>query len=456
MRFAYRLLISALFAFNLALVAQPQGLIRDAEIESILREWTDPILEVAGLNPEDVELYIIQDKTLNAFVANGARIHLHTGLLIAAETPGQIKGVIGHEICHIACGHTVTRSRAQRTAMGPALVSIGLGVLAMASGSGEAGAALFASAQQFAALNFFIHTRAEEATADAAAVEYLSQLGESPAGIVEFFENFRYQEILSDTRRDPYFRVHPIAASRIRTTRQLAEETGLMDVPPTQRAQDQYVMMRAKLIGFLEPTQRTYQLYPMSDQSQPARYARSIAAMQAADVKEALREVKLLIDNDPENPYFHELHGQILFESGRVADSVEPHAKSLEYAPTEPLFYINYARSLSARGEEGDYEKSEIALSRALDYEPDNSFAWAQLAFTMERLGRRSEAELATAEAAYHIGNLPRANAFARRAIIGLKKDTPLWHRADDIVATTDPVLAEAFQTRRRLETTPE
>lgn len=456
MRFAYRLLISALFAFNLALVAQPQGLIRDAEIESILREWTDPILEVAGLNPEDVELYIIQDKTLNAFVANGARIHLHTGLLIAAETPGQIKGVIGHEICHIACGHTVTRSRAQRTAMGPALVSIGLGVLAMASGSGEAGAALFASAQQFAALNFFIHTRAEEATADAAAVEYLSQLGESPAGIVEFFENFRYQEILSDTRRDPYFRVHPIAASRIRTTRQLAEETGLMDVPPTQRAQDQYVMMRAKLIGFLEPTQRTYQLYPMSDQSQPARYARSIAAMQAADVKEALREVKLLIDNDPENPYFHELHGQILFESGRVADSVEPHAKSLEYAPTEPLFYINYARSLSARGEEGDYEKSEIALSRALDYEPDNSFAWAQLAFTMERLGRRSEAELATAEAAYHIGNLPRANAFARRAIIGLKKDTPLWHRADDIVATTDPVLAEAFQSRRRLETTPE
>lgn len=456
MRFAYRLLISALFAFNLALVAQPQGLIRDAEIESILREWTDPILEVAGLNPEDVELYIIQDKTLNAFVANGARIHLHTGLLIAAETPGQIKGVIGHEICHIACGHTVTRSRAQRTAMGPALVSIGLGVLAMASGSGEAGAALFASAQQFAALNFFIHTRAEEATADAAAVEYLSQLGESPAGIVEFFENFRYQEILSDTRRDPYFRVHPIAASRIRTTRQLAEETGLMDVPPTQRAQDQYVMMRAKLIGFLEPTQRTYQLYPMSDQSQPARYARSIAAMQAADVKEALREVKLLIENDPENPYFHELHGQILFESGRVADSVEPHAKSLEYAPTEPLFYINYARSLSARGEEGDYEKSEIALSRALDYEPDNSFAWAQLAFTMERLGRRSEAELATAEAAYHIGNLPRANAFARRAIIGLKKDTPLWHRADDIVATTDPVLAEAFQTRRRLETTPE
>lgn len=456
MRFVYRLLVSALIALTLATYAQGQGFIRDAEIESILREWTDPILEVAGLDPEEVEMYIIQDKSLNAFVANGARIHLHTGLLIAAENPGQIKGVIGHEICHIACGHTVTRLRAARTAMGPMLVSIGLGVLAMASGSGEAGAALFASAQQFAALNFFMHTRAEEATADAAAVEYLSQLGESPAGIVEFFENFRYQEVLSDSRRDPYFRMHPIATSRIRTTRQLAEESGLMDVPPTPRAQRQYEMMRAKLIGFLEPTRRTYQLYPKSDDSQAARYARSIAAMQAADVREALREVKLLIETEPENPYFHELHGQILFESGRVAESVEPHANSLKYAPTEPLFYINYARSLSARGEEGDYAKSEVALSRALDYEPDNSFAWAQLAFTMERLGRRSEAELATAEAAYHIGNLPRANAFAKRAIIGLEKDTPLWHRADDIVATTDPILAEAFQARRRFDDSSE
>ena len=451
MHSALRLFFTAIFALNIATVAQSQGLIRDAEIENILREWTDPILEVAGLNPDDVEMYIIQDKSLNAFVANGARIHLHTGLLIAAETPGQIKGVIGHEICHIACGHTVTRSRASRTAMAPVLVSIGLGVLAMASGSGEAGAALFASAQQFGLINFFMHTRAEEATADAAAVEYLSQLGESPAGIVEFFENFRYQEVLSDSRRDPYFRAHPIAASRIRTTRQLAEETGLMDVPPTPRAQKQYDMMKAKLIGFLEPTQRTYQLYPKTDESQAARYARSIAAMQAADVREALREVTLLIETEPDNPYFHELHGQILFESGRVAESVEPHAKSLKYAPTEPLFYINYARSLSARGEEGDYAKSEVALSRALDYEPNNSFAWAQLAFTMERLGRRSEAELATAEAAYHIGNLPRANAFAKRAIIGLEKDTPLWHRADDIVATTDPILAEAFQARRRL-----
>ncbi|MEE2878113.1 MAG: M48 family metalloprotease, partial [Pseudomonadota bacterium] len=156
-------IVAAIGALVFTASATAQGLIRDAEIESILRDWTDPILEVAGLQPADVDLYIINDPSLNAFVANGQRIHLHTGLLIAADTPEQLKGVIAHETCHIACGHTVSRSRAASVASRPALVSIGLGVLAIAAGAGDAGAALIASSQQFAALNFFVHTRAEEA-----------------------------------------------------------------------------------------------------------------------------------------------------------------------------------------------------------------------------------------------------------------------------------------------------
>ena len=171
MKFSFlRPIIAAVGALAFVATASAQSLIRDAEIETTLREWTDPILEVAGLNPSDVDLYIINDPSLNAFVANGQKIHLHTGLLIAAETPGQVKGVIAHETCHIACGHSISRTRAAQVASRPALVSIGLGVLAIAAGAGDAGAALIASSQQFAALNFFVHTRAEEATADAAAV----------------------------------------------------------------------------------------------------------------------------------------------------------------------------------------------------------------------------------------------------------------------------------------------
>jgi len=423
----------------LALGASAQGLIRDAEIEETLREWTDPILEVAGLVPGDVGIFVINDQSLNAFVANGQRIHIHTGLIIAAESPSQIKGVIGHETCHIACGHTVARMRAASVAMRPALVSIGLGILAIAAGEPGAGAALIGSSGQFAALNFYVHTRSEEAAADAAAVKYLSALDQSPAGIVEFFENFRYQEVLSDAKRYPYFRAHPLASDRIRTVRTLAEATGLMDTPPTDREQRQYEMMRAKLIGFLDTPLKVRREYPASDTSMPARYARSISAFRASDIQLALTEIDSLLTEEPDNPYFNEFKGQILFESGRAAESVEPHKRSLDVIPGQPLFLINYARSLNGRNAEGDSATAEVALRDALIAEPDNAFAWAQLAITMENQGRRAEAQLATAESAYWVGDIVRANAFARRAVQVLEKGSTSYRRADDILLITDP-----------------
>ena len=310
-RLIFSFLSASLIWLAATVPANSQSLIRDAEIEQILREWTDPILDVAGLQPNDVGLYIINDPNVNAFVAGGQRIHLHTGLIMAADNAGQVKGVIAHETCLIACGHTVTRARAAGGASRPALVSIGLGVLAIAAGAPDAGAALIASSQQFAALNFFVHTRAEEAMADTKAVQYMVALDQSPMGIVEFFEKFRYQEVLSEARRYPYFRSHPLSSNRVRTTRQLAEDSGLADKPEDPRVVEQFEMMKAKLVGFLEPPARVFRDYPPTDLSAPARYARSISAMQAADLTTAITEIDSLIAEEPENPYFHELKGQI-------------------------------------------------------------------------------------------------------------------------------------------------
>ncbi|MEM1106369.1 MAG: M48 family metalloprotease [Pseudomonadota bacterium] len=438
------------FAAWMTASASAQGLIRDTEIEETLRRWTDPILEVAGLEAPDVGLYIINDPSLNAFVARGQNIHLHTGLLMAAETPGQIKGVIGHETCHIACGHTVSRSRAAQVSSRPALISIGLGVLAIAAGAGDAGAALIASSQQFAAVNFFKHTRAEEAAADQAAVAYLEALGQSPAGLVEFFENYRYQEVLSDARRYPYFRAHPMASERINRTRQLAEETGLWDVPVEPQTQLEFEMMQAKLVGFLTPPTQVFRRYPLSDTSAPARYARSVAYMQAADVGAALAEIDGLIEDEPENPYYHELRGDILFDAGRPGEAVPSHRAATELKPRQPLLLIRLAQSLSARNEEGDHAAAEEALREALIAEQDNAYAWRQLAIAVEAQGRRAEAQLATAESAFHIGDLARANAFAGRARNELPAGTPLYRRASDILAITDPRLPENRNFYRR------
>lgn len=451
-----RLLLTVLSAgliwLAAALPGYSQSLIRDAEIEQTLRDWTDPILEVAGLEPNDVGLYIINDPSLNAFVAGGQRIHLHTGLIMAADNAGQVKGVIAHETCHIACGHTVTRTRAASVASRPALVSIGLGVLAIAAGAPDAGAALIASSQQFAALNFFVHTRAEEAMADTRAVQYMVELEQSPMGIVEFFEKFRYQEVLSESRRYPYFRSHPLSSQRVRTTRTLAEESGLADKPEDPEVVIQFEMMKAKLVGFLEPPARVFRDYPPTDTSAPARYARSISAMKAADLTTALREIDSLIAEQPENPFFHELKGQILFETGRPIDSVEPLLEANRLLQGNPLIEVALARSLLERNEEGDIDLAEEALRDALIQEPNNAFAWTQLAIVFEKQDNRPMAQVATAEAAYNIGNYPRAYSFAQRAIRDLTPNTPAFRQASDIRNATDPALPEneVFWRRRR------
>ncbi len=423
--------------------AQGQSLIRDAEIEQILREWTDPVLEVAGLVPADVGLYIINDPSINAFVAGGQRIHLHTGLIMKADRAAQVIGVIAHETCHIACGHTVTRARAASVASRPALVSIGLGVLAIAAGAPDAGAALLASSQQFAALNFFTHTRAEEAMADTKAIQYLVALEQNPMGIVEFFENFRYQEVLSQASRNPYFRSHPLSANRVRTTRTLAEESGLADKPEDPKVMRQFDMMKAKLVGFLEPPARVFRDYPPTDQSAPARYARSISAMQVADLGTAIREVDSLIEDEPDNPYFHELKGQILFETGKPVDSIGPLITANELLPGNALLQISLARSLLVRNEEGDVEAAESALRDALIAEPNNAYAWTQLAIVFEKQDNRPMAQVATAEAAYNVGNCQRAYSFAQRALLELDPNTPAYRQASDIRNAMDPGLRE-------------
>jgi len=446
--------LAILFAALLALLptAQAQGLIRDAEIEEILRDYTDPILVAAGLQPDDVGLYIIQDPSLNAFVANGQRIHLFTGLIIASETPEQLMGVIAHEAGHITGAHGARRARDMQIAARPAYVSIGLGILALAAGEGEAGAALIASSQQFAALNFFVHTRVQEASADQAAVRFLEGAGISPRGLIEFFEKYRYQEVLSQARRFEYFRTHPLSSDRIQSLRNAGEKTTSWDTPSAPKAVAQLEIMQAKLIGWTQSPGHVLREYPLSDETVPAKYARAINAYRNSDIGTALRNMDELIAIEPENPYFLELKAQILIEVGRNEEAIAPAQQAVELSDGHPLIRVLLAQALIGRGEDGDFTRAEDELRAALRVEPDNVFAWDHLSRALAKQGRVAEAEVATAELAYAIGDLQRANIFAGRAMKDLEAGTPLWIRASDIQAATDPRLPEnawAYRQRR-------
>ena len=441
-------------AASLAIATQSAGwaqsLIRDTEIEHVMRGYADPILEAAGLETNDVDFYLVADPEINAFVTGGQNIFMHTGMIVEADTPNQLKGVIAHETGHITGAHLARSGDAMSAARAPMFVSLGLGVLAALAGEGGAAGALMASSQQFGALSYLTYSRAQEASADQAALQFLEDAHESADGLVEFFERFRYQEVMSQARRFPYFRSHPLSSDRIASLRRGVAASPYSGNTDTPEEIAELRRIQAKIYGFLVDPEYVFYRYPETDQSLPARYARAVAYYHDARLDEALDEIESLLEEEPDNPYFHELHGQMLFESGHPDEAIAPNRRSVELEPTAPLLRINLAIAMIATENPEYREEAAQQLRVALDIEPDNAFAWYQLSILHDRNGDTALAQLATAEQAYATGDTVRAYQFAMRARDGLEQGTPAWFRASEIQAVSQPTEEDLREMRRR------
>ncbi len=424
-----------------AVQANAQSLLRDTEIEETLREFTDPILRAGGLSPASVDIYLVNDPSLNAFVTRGQNIFLHSGLILEADTPNQLKGVIAHETGHITGGHIVRSDYGNRSAYGSMLIAAGIGLAAILAGEGEAGALVLGGSQQFGVLEALSYSRVNESAADQYAAEYMERTGQSGVGLIEFFEKFRAQEVLSQARRYPYFRGHPLSSDRIDALRERVRDSEHGDVKDTPEEIHKHAMMQAKLRGFLNGPAEVYSRFPLSDQSKPARYARAVANFKQADLRNAIKEIDSLIEDEPQNPYFHELKAQILYESGQGIDAIEPSRRALELKPDSPLLEIALAQATLQTRDPGDYEKAVKLLKSALQSEPSNSYGWYLLADVYERKGETALAQYATAERFYAIGDIDSARSFAQRAQEELPRSLPQWRRASDIIVVSETQL---------------
>ena len=429
--------------------ASAQSLLRDTEIEEILRGYTDPLLTAAGLSSGSVDLYLVNDPSLNAFVTRGQNIFLHSGLILEADNPNQLKGVIAHEAGHIAGGHIVRSDYGSRSAYGSMLIAAGVGIAAILAGEGSAGALVLGGAQQFGQVEYLAYSRVNESSADQYAALYLERSGQSTAGLIGFFEKFRAQEVLSQARRYPYFRGHPLSHDRIDALREKVAESEYTSVKDTDKEIHDYAMMKAKLRGFLEGPQLVFSRYPASDQSKPARYARSVAHFKGADLRNAIKEIDSLIQDEPNNPYFHELKAQILHESGQGADAIPSARKALELKPESPLLKTALAQSLiDTRNDEELVEAIDL-LKHSLRQETDNSYAWYLLSRAYGQANQEALAKYATAERYYAIGDLQSARDFAQRAQEDLERNSPNWRRAGDIIVVSDTQLSKKRSKRR-------
>ena len=433
-----------------ALPAMAQSLIRDTEIEDTLEDFTTPLLKAAGLNSDNVDIYIVNDNSLNAFVTRGQNIFLNTGLIQQAETPLQLKGVIAHEAGHIADGRIARSDYGNRNAYGSMLLAAGLGIAAILAGEGGAGALILGGSTQFGAVDVLANTRVGESVADQYAADFLERTGQSGEGLIQFFEKFRYQEVFSQARRYPYFRSHPLSSDRIDSLREVVSESPYYGKPDPDEDIKRLNMAKAKLQGFLDSPQRVFSQFPREDQSDEARYARAVAHFKGADLRSALREIDSLIEEHPNNPYFYELKAQMLFESGKGIDSIAPAERALTLKPDAPLFQLALAQALLEQADPASVKRAVDLLKSAIQKENDNGSLWYYLSQGYGKQGKEALAKYAVAEQAFSGGDMQRAMSFAERAQKDMDYNSPQYRRAADIVVIARTRLASRGKDRYR------
>ena len=445
----HRLLVAlATLVFALATLAPAEArrgrisLIRDAEIESLIQAYARPLMKAAGLKRGSVRFLIANDPSFNAFVS-GRNMVIHTGLLLQAETPNEVIGVIAHEIGHITGGHQVRLAQRARQAKILAgvgtLLGVGAGVAGAASGNGDAaraGASAALSAKTIALRGLLAYKRDEETTADRTAATLLEKTGQSGRGMLKTFERFQRRLSLSGARLDPYKQSHPMPRARMAALRSVVQRSRHFDRRDSKTLRERHDMVRAKIAAYLGGRRTVATVLRDRKVNPLARaYGEAIITHLHGSPKRAVPLIDRLVKKRPKNAYLHEMKGEILLRAGQPKRAIAPFRKAIKLDRTRAGFLrVELGHALVATGGRKNLREAVKQLKRGIQTDPNGISGYRYLAMAYHGLGRTAEAHLATAEEAYRAGRRQRAKSFARRAQAKLKRGSPAWLRAQDIL----------------------
>ncbi len=420
-------------------------IVRDAEIEALVRDYARPIFKAAGLSKSGIDIILVNNPSFNAFVA-GRRMFINTGALLQAETPNEIIGVIAHEAGHIAGGHQERLreqvARAQTMAVIASLLGIGAvaaGAATDASGLAQAGVGIAAGGGEAARRSLMSYQRSEETAADRSAVKYLEATGQSGQGMLVTFERFQSALSLSGARVDPYRVSHPTPRDRIANLQTLVQSSPNFGKKDSEALQQRHDMMRVKIAVY---TQGQAAAARLAKKMSPltAQYADALIALRYGNPRNALKKADALVKQQPQNPYFQELKGDVLLRANQPEKAAAAFAQAAKLDPAKSsIIQISYGQALIATGKPDAVKRAVAVINEGLSRDKENFSGYEYLAQAYGQLGEIGHAELATAEGYYYSGNYQQAKIFAMRAQQKLKRGEPAWVRAQDIVNQKTP-----------------
>jgi predicted Zn-dependent protease len=418
--------------------------LRDTEAEQLLREYTRPVLRVAGLEKQNIQIVILNEPSFNAFVADGRRIFVNYGAIMQSESPNQLIGVLAHETGHLAGGHLAKLREELARAQTQMIIAMLLGAGAVVAGArssnpnnglANAGAAAVAGPQEMIRRSLLSYQRQQEENADRAGVKYLTATSQSPRGMYETFKRFTSDSLFAARGADPYLMSHPMPSERVAALEELARSSPYWDKKDDPALQLRHDMVRAKISAFMEKPDTVSRRYLSSNTTLPARYARAIVTYRHGDLRSAIAQIDSLIQEQPGNPYFYELRGQALLEGGRPAEAIVPLRRAVQLSHNAPLIEMLLGQALVASNNNAYTDEAISILRAAVSRETEAPLGFSQLAMAYGRKGDYAQADLASAQAAYLRGDNKTARELASRAKTRFAVGTPGWVKADDIVS---------------------
>src|SRR3954452_8445840 len=313
------------------------SVLRDTETELLFKDMSRPLIVAGGLDPNSVNVVLLNDPEINAFVATGQTVYLQSGLLEDVDNVNQLQGVVAHELGHVIAGDAIRSGQGEKQAIGISILSLVLGAIALAAGGADAGIGIMQAGQRAALGEFMAFTRGQEATADATGARLLSKAGISGKGMLDFFsklQNLEYR--LAIYSKDSFDRDHPLSSERVQALGQILRSDPAYSKPTDPALEARFQRVKAKLMGYVDPKLAVIK-YPESDHSVPAHYARAYAYHLGGYPQKAQSEANSLLATDPHDAYFLELKGQILLEDGKPRDALGPLREAVERSNNAPM-----------------------------------------------------------------------------------------------------------------------
>ncbi|MDR2548393.1 MAG: M48 family metalloprotease [Rickettsiales bacterium] len=398
------------------------NVIRDSEVEAVVKELAQPLFSAAGIDSDRIKVFIINDNSINAFVIDNNSIFIHLGLLQHSTEPYVLLGILAHEIAHISAGHVLQMSGAVGYFQSIAMISYVVGLVSTIIINPQVTSAILLSGVALSSRLFFNYSQEQESVADSYALRYLDESGYDNSGMKEVFDYFKNIE---HENTEGYFRTHPLSDKRIFAVQNYKVKNSVKPILADKLLR--FKRMVTKLDSFFSPIHVLSNKYEGNSE-----YVNAIIHYRQGKMEEAIAIVDSLVQKSRNDPYLYELKAEMLYKAGNLGEAIKMYEESLRYLSEKDSYLVKLTLSHTLLLY-GDAKKAIFYLEQIASVEPNNAFVWKYLSIAYKRNADTAMHYFALTKKACIEGNLKQFMKYAELAVKTLPKNSPYLLQIEDM-----------------------